>query len=152
MRTVKLLMSTTHWPVSWLIRSISWSSWSHMAIIDGDTVIQAKMLDGVVRTPLADAIAAAARYAIIEVPANDPDAVIAAAASQLGKPYDYLGVIGLGLHRDWQEESAWWCSELPAWAFAQAGEPIFRADSIRRIAPQHWWLLWVPNTIEPEIA
>ena len=64
-----------------------------------------------------------------------------AAASQIGKPYDYTAILGLGLRRDWQEEDAWFCSELVAWAFQHAGEPLFRAECLRRVTPQHLWML-----------
>ena len=48
--------------------------------------------------------------------------MIAAVRSQIGKPYDKTGALGLGLHRDWQEDDAWWCSELIPWAAQQADD------------------------------
>ena len=93
------------------------------------------------RCPVVQAINHAKRGAIIELPCRDPQAVIAAAASQIGKPYDYTAILGLGLRRDWQEEDAWFCSELVAWAFQHAGDPLFRADCLRRVTPQHLWML-----------
>jgi cell wall-associated NlpC family hydrolase len=91
--------------------------------------------------PLAEVIAAHSAHVIVELPCRDPQAVIAAAASQIGKPYDYTAILGLGLRRDWQEEDAWFCSELVAWAFQHAGEPLFRAECLRRVTPQHLWML-----------
>ena len=72
---------------------------------------------------------------------SQAQAVIAAAESQIGKPYDWLGVLGIGLHRDWQEPDRWFCSEMAAWAFQQAGRPLFRPDALYRITPQHFWML-----------
>lgn len=65
-----------------------------------------------------------------------PDAVLAAARSQVGRPYDWAGVLGVALHRDWREADSWFCSELIAWAFAQAGRPILRSDTVNRITPR----------------
>lgn len=141
MGTVSLLFSTSRHPMSAVIRACTWSSWSHVALIDGDEVIEATAPAGVRRFPVVQAIDHAKRGKIVDLPCRDPGAVIAAAASQLGKPYDYTAVLGLGLHRDWQEDDAWFCSELVAWAFAQAGEPLFRAEVLRRVTPQHLWML-----------
>lgn len=141
MPSARLLFSTSSHPGSAIIRAFTWSSWSHVALIDGDQIIEAAAPHGVRRAPLAPAIERAHHSAIVSLPCSDPDRIIAAAASQIGKPYDYTAVIGLGLHRDWQETDAWFCSELVAWAFARAGESLFRAEVLRRVTPQHLWML-----------
>ena len=151
MSTISLLFSTSHHPMSSVIRACTWSSWSHVAIIDGDEVIEAMAPNGVRRFPVVQAIDHAKRAAIVELPCMDHQAVIDAAKSQLGKPYDYTAIVGLGLHRDWQEDDAWFCSELVAWSFAQAGESLFRAEVLRRITPQHLWML-APAPPPPDIA
>lgn len=58
------------------------------------------------------------------------------AAGQIGKPYDWAGILGYGLRRNWQEKDAWFCSELVAWAFQGAGHPILRAKDVWRITPR----------------
>ena len=133
------------------IRLGTWSDWSHVAIIDGDEVIEATAPAGVRRFPVVQAINHAKRAAVVELPCRDPRAVIAAAESQLGKPYDFTAIVGLGLHRDWQEDDRWFCSELVAWAFEKAGEPLFRAEVLRRVTPQHLWML-APAPPPPDIA
>lgn len=141
MSTISLLFSTSRHPMSAVIRACTWSSWSHVSIIDGDEVIEAIAPNGVRRFSVAQSIDHAKRAAIVDLPCRNPSAVIAAASSQLGKPYDYTAIVGLGLRRDWQEDDAWFCSELVAWSFAQAGESLFRAEVLRRITPQHLWML-----------
>ncbi|MEW6612718.1 MAG: YiiX/YebB-like N1pC/P60 family cysteine hydrolase [Pseudomonadota bacterium] len=141
MSAVQLLFTRRRHPGSALIRVATWSRWSHVALVDGDEVIEAAAPHGVRRASVGAAIDRAARCALVELPARDPAAVLAAAASQLGKPYDWTAVLGLGLRRDWQEEDAWFCSELVAWAFQHAGEPLFRAEVLRRVTPQHLWML-----------
>jgi len=128
-------------PLSWAIRACSWSTWSHVALIDGDSVIEAVALKGVVRTPLAKRQAEDPRWAISQLPCRDPAVVIAAAVLEIGKPYDYTAVLGLGLHRVWKDADSWFCSELVAYAFDRAGSPLFRADSLRRVTPQDLWML-----------
>lgn len=142
MKTLDLLFCTNpRNPLSWLIRAGSWSQWSHVAIIDGDDVIEAIAINGVVRTPITVRKVQDTRWEVVAMPCADPSAVIAAAASQIGKPYDYTGVLGVGLHRDWQDDGRWFCSELVAYAFEAAGFPLFRADAFRRISPQAIWQL-----------
>lgn len=137
MGAISLLFSTSGHPMSAVIRVGTWSDWSHVAIIDGNEVIEATAPAGVRRFPINHT----KRSAIVELPCRDPQAVIAAAASQIGKPYDFTAIIGLGLHRDWQQEDSWFCSELVAWAFEKVGDPLFRADCLRRVTPQHLWML-----------
>jgi len=142
MSTIKLLFCTNpHNPLSWLIRAGSWSRWSHVAIVDGDSVIEAVALKGVTRTPLAVRTSQDPCWTVTDLACAQPQAVIAAAASQIGKPYDYTGVLGIGLHRDWQADDSWFCSELVAWAFQRAGVPIFRAGASHRVTPQELWML-----------
>lgn len=142
MNVINLLFCTNpRNPLSWVIRAGSWSKWSHVAIIDGDDVIEAVAIDGVVVTPLADRKASDPTWQIVTLPCAKPDAVISAARSQLGKPYDYTGVLGIGLHRDWQQTNRWFCSELVAWAFEQGGSPLFRAGASRRVTPQDVWMV-----------
>lgn len=140
MDSIRLLFSTSHHPMSAVIRACTWSKWSHVALVAGPCAIEA-VTTGVRKVPVLDAMDRAKRAAVVELPCRDPRAVIAAAESQLGKPYDFTAIVGLGLHRDWQADDRWFCSELVAWAFEKAGEPLFRAEVLRRVTPQHLWML-----------
>lgn len=141
MDTVTLLFSTTSSPFSWLIRLLTWSRWSHVSVVDGATIIQAHALHGVIRTPLAEAIANDKESKLVRFKCNNPTAVIAAAASQIGKKYDWTALIGFMLRRDWQEDDSWFCSELAAWAFQQAGTPLLRPEALHRVTPENLWML-----------
>ena len=141
METVPVLFSTTSSLFSLAIRAATWSRWSHVSLVDGDSIIQAHALHGVIRTPYNEAIATAQACELVRIPCADPAALIAAAASQIGKPYDWGAVFGLALHRDWQADDSWFCSELVAWAFQQAGHPLFRPETMRRVTPQHLWMI-----------
>lgn len=77
--------------------------------------------------------ASTARKKNQQVPQDVAD--VAAARSQIGKPYDWPGVLGIGFRRNWQESDAWFCSELVAWAFGVSGSPLFRTEHWR-ITPQ----------------
>lgn len=137
---MKILFCTSKLPGAALIRAVTWSDYSHVAIIDGDEAIEA-VWPCVRVSPLADVIASHPEHVIADFPCLSPIDAIKAARSQVGKPYDLAGILGIGLHRDWQETDSWFCSELVAWAFVQGGTPLFRPEAMHRITPQHLWIL-----------
>ena len=131
MNAVTLVFSRKHHIGSLLLRAFLWSGWSHVAIVDGEDVIEAVAGDGVRRRPMAALLAESSEFVVVSVPALNAQAVVAAAASQIGKPYDWRGVLGIGFRRRWQDADSWFCSELVAWAFREAGHPLFRLDEWR---------------------
>lgn len=72
----------------------------------------------------------------IDAPPALLQAVLERALSQIGRPYDWAGVLGMALRRKWAEQDSWFCSELVAWAFADAGHPLLRAQHLYRITPR----------------
>lgn len=137
---MRVLFCRSKLPGSVLIRAVTWSDWSHVAIIDGEEAIEATW-PKVRAVPLAEVIATHSSHIMVDLPCRDPAAVIAAARSQIGKPYDLTALFGLALRRDWQEPDSWFCSELVAWSFDKGGSPLFRPDALHRITPQHIWML-----------
>jgi uncharacterized protein YycO len=113
------------------MRAVMWSDWSHCAIIDGNNVIEAAMIYGVRERPLADLLMDASKWSFIDIPADDSDAIIAAARSRIGRAYDWMGALALLLHIDLHREQFDFCSELVAWSFKQGGTPLFRTDAWR---------------------
>lgn len=139
MSAVRVIFSRRHNVGSLMLRTFLWSAWSHCALIDGDEVIEAVTFHGVRVRSLWEFVADASAFEVIEVPCADPAAVIAAARSQLGKPYDWIGALGIAFRRRWDQASGWFCSELVAWAFAKAGTPLFRVDAWR-ITPRDLYI------------
>lgn len=137
---ITLLYSRAPTLISRVIRLRFWSGWSHVGILDGDHVIESVPGIGVRRVLIADSLTGCDDWSMVDYPCADPAAVIAIAASQIGKPYDLKGALGLGFNRDWQDDSSWWCSELVAWSFDQAGQPWFRPAALHRITPENLWI------------
>lgn len=137
--SVQVVFSRNHKIGSIILRTFLWSGWSHCAIVDGDEVIEAVAGVGVRVRPLAALLAESSKHEVLDFHARRPAAVIAAARQQIGAPYDWGGVFGLGFRRRWQDHDAWFCSELVAAAFSDAGEPVARVDSWR-ITPRDLYL------------
>jgi uncharacterized protein YycO len=137
MSKVRLQFSTTKDFGSKFIRLMTWSEYSHVDIVLPDgTLLGARMVNGVQIRP-AD-YCNFSRVDIYEtiVPVNDT-LIYDFARSQVGKPYDWKGIINIGLERNWQEPDSWFCSELAAWCFTQAGTPLLSVgEQYYRVTPR----------------
>lgn len=112
----------------WISRLICWATWSpfaHVVLVSPYTAefIEATHGKGVVLGSLAEFLGRDG-VELRCIPHHDPAAVWARALSQVGKPYDWRFLWALIARRDWQDPSAWACSELIAWA-AEIYEPEF---------------------------
>ena len=128
---ITLQFSTTKGIGSQVIRWATWSPFSHVdLVLEDGRLLGATARHGVIiRDP--EPTTDCARFQV-----NAPPAILAAARSQIGRPYDWPGIFGWGLRRNWQEDDSWFCSELIAWAFQEAGFPLLRAEHAYRITPR----------------
>lgn len=127
-----------------VIRGVTWSAWSHCAVefIDrGESfVVESTWPRGVIVTDSSVFRRRMSRVETVHVSVPDPAAAMRFAKAQVGKPYDTWGVIGLGIHREWDDPESWWCSEHVAASLAAGGKPLF-SRARRRVTPQHLWMV-----------
>lgn len=128
---ITLQFSTTKGIGSQVIRWATWSPFSHVdLVLDDGRLLGATARFGVsVRDP--EPTMASARFQVAA-----PTEVVQVARSQIGRPYDWPGIFGFGFRRNWQEQDSWFCSELIAWSFQQAGHPLLRFDKSWRVTPR----------------
>lgn len=140
---VTLLFTKKKTLASKLIRLFTWSRWSHVALLCKDgTVIESAGFYGVRKVPLHEALEGVTEFATVTCfDYIDEAKLIECLLPQIGKPYDYIGALGLGIHRNWQDDDKWICSELIAWGFDKIGEPLFRSEEISKITQQDLWKL-----------
>lgn len=145
MSTIKVLYCRNRHISTPILRTLMWSPWSHQALIMGDElgqhVIDATFMYGVARRSLTNILADATESSIREIEVPRPDRAYAFARRQLGKKYDTLGVLGIGLHRKWQDDDRWFCSELVEAALAAGGCSRFETRYVNRVTPQHSWMV-----------
>lgn len=55
---------------------------------------------------------------------------------QLGKTYDWLGVIGFAFHKDIEDRQSWFCSELISEALFRAGIDVLESIQSWKITPK----------------
>lgn len=117
-----------------LVTTVEKGQWSHVGIIDGDRVIEATFADGVRSRTLASLMRDRPLHCIVEIDVPNEQRGIEFARAQIGKPYDYAGVLGLGFNRNWEESSRWYCDELWMSTMAAAGIvfPTMRMIGVRK--------------------
>lgn len=151
MKKITLIFSNSSLPLSPIIRWVTWSDYSHVALLlDEETVIESTMSKGGVYTDsLSNFKKRAKNWLMVELEIDishlDWNKLIEIANKEVGKPYDTFGVIGLSIHRNWQEDDKWWCSELIPYLLLNWGIKLFNSNFIHRIVPQH--LLILPSKV-----
>lgn len=125
---------------SWLIRIGTWSQWSHCAVIDGDTVIDATWPHGVRRTLLADWVIRYADNEVANIQLPHEDAATGFLVRQIGRRYDWTALVGFFFRRGWKDEDRWFCSELVEAAVMAGGLRRFR-EQLTRITPRDVWMV-----------
>lgn len=141
---IQVVFSKRVHPGSYLIRAVTWSDWSHCELLlPGGVLLGAAAPHGVAYDTLDNRLKIASKVVVMSFPGN-MDKAVEFAHGQVGKPYDFRGVLGLGIHRDWEEDDSWWCSEFVGKALLEGGFIPYRVEAIRRLTPQHLWMLDQP--------
>ncbi len=120
-----------------VVQAATWSWASHVDFeLEDGRLLGAVPGRGVcIRDPRDDAPSRVERYQVA-VDEGTANAALTRAKWVIGRPYDWAGVVGWGLHRQWHDDDAWFCSELVAWSFLMEGAPLLRATDAWRITPR----------------
>jgi hypothetical protein len=132
--------------VSWTIRTLSFSDWSHCELLvpgpiakkhaSHEGYLGSHFENGVLLRPFNYDDRCRFHHADVRVSPEVQEKVFEFAYEQIGKPYDLTGVFGAAFHRDWQDDNAWFCSELIAAAFAYARHPLLNPQEyLHRVTP-----------------
>jgi hypothetical protein len=145
---VKIFFADTDLLGSKLIRFLTWSDFSHVGFIDEEThtAIDSRYGKGGVTEYLAEELYAHyPRLIVLDV--DVPRAALDFARLQFGKGYDLTALFGMELHRNWQEDDKWFCSELVAWCCAKAGKALINKEAWR-VTPQDLWEVCAINVVK----
>lgn len=140
MKTVRLRFTTNSksW-VSWAIRSICWSKYSHVELlIPGKGFLGAHFPSGVRIRDFNYDPGCNFQFADVQVPDDVYGRVFEFAYEQIDKPYDWGACLGIAFHRDWHNPCSWECAELVAGMFEAASYPILNPEKpLNRVTPGH---------------
>ncbi len=131
---IRLRFSAGSGPAAAVVRAATWSWCAHVGFLlpDGRVLDATPELGVALRAPDAgdqdQVLGVDAAPGVLE-------AAVTWARGRLGQPYDWTGALGIGAHRDWGRDGAWFCSELMAAAFKAAGRPLLRTDHLDRVTP-----------------
>jgi uncharacterized protein YycO len=122
---------------SGIIKLGTFSKWSHVDLVTPEGFYLGARLDGGVqaRAPGYDGPNADVEFANVWLPPSMEERLWGFVRAQIGKPYDFTAILGIAFRRDWREDDAWFCSELVAAAFEQAGKPLL-LGAANRITPR----------------
>lgn len=136
-REVTILFSRRPTVSSALLRAFLWSEWSHCALMIDGEVYEATAKHGVIHRSLGAFLEGTDRHhrVTVTVTAMQQLALRTLAESQLGRPYDWAGALGIAFRRNWEEDDAWFCSEFVAWLFQSVGRPLVHKPGWRVTPP-----------------
>jgi uncharacterized protein YycO len=137
------LVSEKRSPISFIIRRVTYSPFSHaeFKLPDG-TYLGSLMKGGVQIRPADYAKYDVEALFVADVTPEVETKIYEFIHKQIGKPYDKLGIINLALqHKDnntgsWKDDTAWFCSELIAAAFEYAGYPLLIVPDADHVTPR----------------
>ena len=122
-------------PVAWAIKAFTWSQISHVEFVFQDGYLGAVAPDGVKLRPFDYTKPKKEWFGTVECTDEQAAKIKGFARAQIGKPYDYLQILGIVLHKDGGNNYSWFCSELVFASFANAGILLLDRDPQDRITP-----------------
>jgi len=132
---MELIFGASHRPGSLLLQLFTFSRWSHVGMVYGEEVIEARF-PRVRVTTVAEFQAHYPRWEFAELPCADEAVAEAYARSRVGRLYDIGGLLAFPFqNRDFESSSRDFCSELPIRAAAAGGTRYVREGSLGRITP-----------------
>lgn len=135
---MQIAFATDSEPLSKVIRAATSCQWHHVGVVfNNEYVVEARFV-GVVKTPLAD-FKARGKHLIVDYPVSDEGVAQEFALTQLGKEYDFAGLISFPFRRRWQDDTRWYCSELVAAIAAAGGSPVVRSG-LKAVSPRDLWV------------
>lgn len=141
---MRLIFGRSHLPLSYVIRLLTWSQWSHVAVeLDDGRVIEA-VWSGVRLTTFTECTKQMSKYTLVELEKKDAATTSKAVSwllDQVGKKYDKAALFGFLAKRDWQNSLKWFCSELQAAFCKRLGYRIANEKQLSRVTPQFLYMI-----------
>ncbi len=132
---MKIIFVTNNNIGSIVTRWFTWSTYSHVVLAYRDRVISADFFEGVKLYTTKDFLIKYKKIQVAEVLNVDEDKAWQFALHQVGKPYDYLNILGIFFKRDWTNSETWMCSELTSVALHEGGVTLIK-KSANRVTPE----------------
>lgn len=141
---MRLIFGRSRLPLSPIIRFLTWSQWSHVAIqLDDGRVVEA-IASGVRCVAIDECLKRMSKHTVVELePVDDLKRIYAECwlIEQVGKKYDWGALFGFLFKRNWQSNNRWFCSELAAEFCKKLGYRIANEKQLNRVTPQFLYMI-----------
>lgn len=136
MPQVTVVYAATRNPLGLIARLFTMNAtWNHGGVVVGDKVYEARMVFGVVDTPIEEFKRRCPKHTFVQFDVPEPEKGYAFARAQKGKGYDYKSASSVPVRGHWQDPELWECGEfIEAFLYA-CGLRRWR-DTKARISPQ----------------
>lgn len=127
---------------SFIIRKLIGSEWSHVDIVDSqkNTVIGSTRKKGVGEFSVKSRLNSASKAAIMTIGGVSSGPIIQYAREKEGMDFDWLGLFAILLRCfKLNNKNKYFCSEIVAESFINAGYPIVKEGDEWKVTPQTIW-------------
>lgn len=124
---MKAIFTTRQDTLGNIITLVDGGPYNHCGIYDdatdnrGGYIIEANPFEGVRRRLLGPVLSSTSGFAIMDLAVPQEQYAMAWLRQQVGRKYDWLGLMGIVFGTDWLREDRWVCSPLTMMTFVQAG-------------------------------
>ena len=123
-------------PASWIVRKFCWSAISHIEfVLPGEGYLGARLRGGVEVRPFNYCKTSFEAFAHIPCDDETTARILQFARDQIGRPYDWLNILGITFHEDWFHKRAEICSRFFFVACRQAGLNLLNIQNTNRVTP-----------------
>ena len=122
---------------SWVISKKTWSDITHTSAFVNDEVVIEAWGGGVTKRTWREGHTPGTRIRImrVECTREQEEKFYAFLESQIGKKYDFAGILGFGLSANLQYKDRWFCSELVFAAAQYAGIELLKRIEAHKVYP-----------------
>lgn len=123
--------------ISSFICYYTWGEWSHVEFVFESGYLGARLSGGVRVRPYDYVTPVKQEFRYLTLSAEDYNNAVSFLYSQVGKPYDWQAILGLGIRNDFfTYGKSWFCSELVQAGSQAAKTPLLNTEHVDRITPR----------------
>lgn len=123
--------------ISSFICYYTWGDWSHTEFVFKEGYLGARFNGGVAVRAFDYIVPVKEEFRYLELSEDNYNKAREFLYAQIGKPYDWRAIIGIGLRNDFYTNGkSWFCSEILMSGSQAASSPLLNIERVDRITPR----------------
>jgi uncharacterized protein YycO len=119
------------------ICAYTWGQWSHTEFVIKEGYLGARLSGGVAIRPFDYVTPVDQVFKYVNLTQDNYDTAMTFIKEQIGLPYNWLAILGIGLRLDLKNDTrSWFCSEYVQAGFNIAQTPLLDTKKVYRITPR----------------